>query len=462
MKTGIGNRGAGIGNGVRLALAAVALLAGLSPAVAQDEDRLSMQKLLEEVRQGRMRDAQENERREAEFKANAARQDEMIREAEQKIAALEARSASLEAQFNANELKVEEARQRRDQRLGALKELFGHLTGAAGDLRSRFANSITSSQYPDRQAFLQQLINKMNDDTDLPTVAEIEQLWFELHRELTESGRIVKYPARVGTEEGREIVRIGLYNLVSHGEYLAYDANTGAVSVLPRQPAGFTDGAAALQEATTGYTPVGIDPTGAAGGGYLKALIDTPTLLERWHQGGNVGYAITAIGVLGLLVAAWRFVVLSGLARKVKRQQTAQTASDDNPLGRVLLAGEAHAQDDVETLELKLGEAIIKERPAIMRGLPILKIIAMIAPLMGLLGTVTGMIIVFQAITIYGAGDPKAMAGGISQALVTTVEGLVVAIPILLLHTLLHSRAREVLHILEEQTAGLIAERAGR
>ncbi len=151
-----------------------------------------------------------------------------------------------------------------------------------------------------------------------------------------------------------------------------------------------------------------------------------------------------------------------GVSAKVQKQRKADVAADDNPLGRVLLAGEAHAGDDIETLEVKLGEAIIKERPAIQRGLPLIKIIAMVAPLMGLLGTVTGMIIVFQAITIYGAGDPKAMAGGISSALVTTVLGLIVAIPMLLCHTLLHGRARNLLHILEEQTAGIVAQRVGR
>ncbi len=426
------------------------------------KDDLSMTQLLDQVRQGRTRDAQENARREAEFRQNAAQQDALIAQAKRQVAELEARSATLESQFNANETKVEAARARRDERLGSLKELFGHLTGAAGDLRTRFRSALTSSQFPERGAFLDGLIAKMNDDADLPTVAEIEQLWFELHRELTESGRVVKYNARVGTEGSREVVRIGTYNLVSNGDYLAFDDATGTVSVLPRQPAGQASGARKLQAATEGVTAVGIDPTGAAGGGYLKALIDSPTFVERWHQGELVGYVITVVGLFGLIVAAWRFVALWGLARRVKVQQASSTATDDNPLGRVLKVGAEHANDDVETLELKLGEAIIKERPAITRALPLIKIISMVAPLLGLLGTVTGMIIVFQAITIYGAGDPKAMAGGISAALVTTVLGLVVAIPMVLLHAMLLSRAKNILHVLEEQSAGIVAQRAAR
>ena len=445
-----------LGGALALAIAATSL-----PAVAQG-DELSMRELLDEVRQGRVRDAQDNQRREAEFLADQARQDELIRQVKANIAALERRSAELETQFNANELKVEEKRQQRDERLGSLKELFGHLTGAAGDLRSRLKASITTSQFDGRQAFLSQLIAKMTDDTDLPTVEEIERLWFELHREMTASGSVVKYTTQVGTEPGREVVRVGLFQLLSNGDYLAYDDNTQRVSVLPRQPQGHGAGAARLQTAQSGFVPVGIDPTGAAGGGYLKALINSPTPVERWHQGKLVGYVITAVGVFGLLVALWRFVALSMLSTRIAKQRKAEQASEDNPLGRIIKVGEWHADDDVETLELKLGEAIIKERPAIHRGLPMIKIISMIAPLMGLLGTVTGMIVVFQAITIYGAGDPKAMAGGISSALVTTVLGLIVAIPMLLAHSMLFSRAKRILHVLEEQSAGMVAERAGR
>jgi biopolymer transport protein ExbB len=448
----------------QIGLIAVVVLAALvqQPAWAQDSDALSMKQLLSEVQNGRQRDAADNKRREAEFLKDQAQQDAMIREVEQRIAALEARSASLEQSFNANELKVEEKRAQRDERLGSLKELFGHLTAAAGDMRTRFATSITTSQFKGRDDFLKKLIVKMNNDTELPTVEDIEQLWFELHRELTESGHVVKYQTQVGTEAGREIVRVGLFNLVSDGEYLAYDSDTKSVSVLPRQPGDYTSGAKKLQQADAGFVALGVDPTGAAGGGYLKALINTPTLIERWQQGQLVGYVITLVGIAGLALALWRFVALSRISASVRRQRSNDTPSDDNPLGRVLLTGAAHAGEDVETLEVKLGEAIIKERPEIQRGLPLLKIIAMVAPLLGLLGTVTGMIIVFQAITIYGAGDPKAMAGGISSALVTTVLGLIVAIPMLLFHTLLHGRSRELLHVLEEQTAGLVAQRAGR
>jgi len=439
------------------------LLTTLSfPVSSQAADELSMNKLLQQVKEGQVKDAADNKRREKAFIEEKAQQEARIRQAMLNVQALEMRSAELEQRFNENEFLVEEKRQQRDERLGSLKELFGHLTAAAGDMRSRFRNSITTSQFPAREVFLRDLIKKMNSDTDLPTLEEIERVWFELHQEMTESGRVVKYKTTVGTDKEREIVRVGLFNLVSKAEYLAYDPDTRTVTVLPRQPVGLAGGVTTLQTSSGGLTPVGIDPTGAAGGGFLKAIINTPTLEERWHQGRQVGYIITGVGAFALLVAFWRFLVLTITSGKIRRQLKRKEIKTNNALGRILKVAEENSDSDTESLELKLGEAILKESPKIQSGLSLLKIIAMVAPLLGLLGTVTGMIIVFQAITIYGAGDPKAMAGGISSALVTTVLGLIVAIPTLLLHTMLYGKAKKLLHILEEQSIGIVAERAGR
>ena len=424
------------------------------------DTKLSMNALLNKVKSGRIADNKDNKRREQEFIKQKQQQERLISQTKAQIAALEAKSTEMEAQFNANELIVEEKRKQRDERLGSLKELFGHLTSTAGELRGRFAQSLTTTQFPNRIQFLDDLIKKMNSSTDLPTMDDIEKIWFEMHREITESGRVVKYNTKVGTEGQKEVVRIGLFNLISDGNYLSYEPETRNVSVLARQPSDFTADAAAFQKATSGMHPVGIDPTGPSGGGYLKAIINTPTLEERWHQGGLVGYIITGIAIFGVLLAIWRFIVLGGVSAGVKKQLKSKELSTKNPLGRVLSAAESNKDADVETLELRLGEAILKERTNINKGLSLLKIISMVAPLLGLLGTVTGMIIVFQAITIFGAGDPNAMAGGISAALVTTVLGLIAAIPTLLLHTFLSGKAKGIMHVLEEQSAGILAERS--
>ncbi|MGL5069817.1 MAG: MotA/TolQ/ExbB proton channel family protein, partial [Aeromonas salmonicida] len=132
----------------------------------------------------------------------------------------------------------------------------------------------------------------------------------------------------------------------------------------------------------------------------------------------------------------------------------------DNALGRVLTVAEQHPELSMETLELRLDEAILQETPRMERGIGMVKVIAAIAPMLGLLGTVTGMIGTFQAITQFGTGDPKIMAGGISMALITTVQGLVAAIPLILAHSLLQSRFTELSNVLEQQVAGILAERA--
>ncbi|MGJ8687228.1 MAG: MotA/TolQ/ExbB proton channel family protein, partial [Spongiibacteraceae bacterium] len=233
----------------------------------------------------------------------------------------------------------------------------------------------------------------------------------------------------------------------------------GSVAVLSRQPNGpYMSWAEDLAATTSGTASFGIDPTGPTGGSYLAALIDSPTLSERWHQGGVVGYVISAVGALAMLIAFWRLVVLSIEDMKVRAQLKSSSANTNNCLGRVLKIHTDNPSMDPETLELKLSEAILKETPRLENSLNLLKIIAAVAPLLGLLGTVTGMIITFQAITIFGAGDPKAMAGGISGALVTTVLGLIVAIPTVLLHTFVNGRAKNIIHILDEQSTGIIAE----
>jgi len=440
------------------------LVCALASTSAWGEDKAkSLDELLRLVQNAKVNESREHSQREAEFRKAKDQQAQLLSNAKGVKATEERRSDQLEKNFADNELRVEVLRAQLDKRLGTLKELFGHLTSAAGDARASLEQSVVSAQYPGRTQFLDELIAKMSSNTKLPSLAEIERLWYEINREMVASGQVVKFPAKVITVDGEqvttEVVRIGAFNLVADGQYLNYTPATGALAELARQPRAYTGGAADLQTATEGFTRVGIDPTGPSGGGLLNALIDTPTLVEKWHQGAEVGYIITGVGVFAIILALWRFMVLLGVSRKVDAQLNNPEASADNPLGRVLKVAEAYPASDAESTELRLHEAVLKERPAIETGLNLLKIIAMVAPLLGLLGTVTGMIVVFQQITIFGAGDPKMMAGGISQALVTTVLGLVVAIPTVLMHTFVNGYAQRVLHILEEQSAGIVAQK---
>ena len=436
----------------------------LGTAGSMAQEAQSLDQLLDFVKQGQTAEATSNRAREQKFVAAKADQKRLLDEAKAERKRQENISVRLEKTFEDNDLLVVEKQKQLKERLGTLAELFGHLTSASGDAITSYETSLVSAQFPGREEFLEALIQKMSGSDKLPSIEEIERVWYEMQREMTESGRIVAFEAEVSKPNGdkvvQTVVRVGSWNIVSEdGKYLQFVPEKGSLEELSRQPSGPYQGwAKDLVAATEGLHKFGVDPTGPTGGSFLAALINSPTLEERWHQGGYVGYAITAVGAIGFLIAFWRLFALSVMSSRVNAQLKTGSASTDNPLGRVLKVHENNPSMDTETLELKMEEAIMKETPSIENSLTLLKIISAVAPLMGLLGTVVGMIITFQAITIFGAGDPKAMAGGISGALVTTVLGLLVAIPTVLLHTIVNGRAQRIIHILNEQSTGIIAE----
>jgi len=455
-------------NNKKFAAIGVALILALTTsvsAIAQDKKQaMSMSELLRQVEQGRADDNKENKAREARFAQAKSEQQNLLNEAKRDKGAQENRSQQLEQQFEDNDQEIAVLTETLNARLGSLKELFGVMQQISGDSQVRFENSLTNIQYPDRGQFLEELAKKIGSSAKLPSLEEIERLWFELQREMTESGRIARLSTNVimgdGQEQTIDVVRVGTFNIITDGKYLKFEPLTGNVSELPRQPeqGRFVNSTSDLFNAQPGdIVKFGIDPTR---GGVLASLIQVPNLRERITQGGLVGYLIIAIGIVGLLIALERMIVLGLASRKVTTQLASDSARQDNALGRVLSVHVENKDADTETLELKLSEAIFKETPALNRGLLFLKIISVVAPLMGLLGTVTGMIKTFQSITLYGTGDPKLMAGGISQALVTTVLGLCVAIPMVLLHTLVSGRSRRIVQVLQEQSAGIIATHA--
>ncbi len=449
----------------RLTLIIAAGLLGLGVNVSYAQDNAaSMTELLRLIETGQARDSQEARQREAQFNQQRGQQQTLLNRARAERTRQERESARLEKLFKDNQTKIVAARAALDERLGALKELFGVLQTVAGDAQGRFSASLTNLQFPNRSEFLVALGRKMASATELAQIEDIETLWFELQREITESGKIVRFSHLVtkanGEQEVMNIVRIGAFNLIFDDGYLEYDAGEGSISELLRQPDGrFTNSAEDLFEADEGYVEFGIDVTR---GGILGLLVEKPTLTEKIDQGGVVGYSIIALGFVGLFIAIWRFMGLTTDSRRVSAQLKRDSASTDNPLGRVLAAYESNVNADADTIELKLSEAALKEMPGLTKGLLFIKVISVVAPLMGLLGTVVGMIKTFQVITLYGAGDPKMMAGGISQALVTTVLGLVVAIPMVLLHTIVSGQSRKIVNIIQSQSAGLIAEHSER
>ena len=443
----------------------VFLFTGSSQLFAQ---ATSLGNLLDLVEQDRVAESEEYSQRVQEFEQNANRQQEILDITNDRIIEQENLQDQLSDQFEANEIIIADKREILRERRGDLNELFGTLQGVAGDFLSNFQNSLISAQFPGRTEQLEEIIERAGSTIEQLNISEMERFWFFMHQELTESGRVVTYNGEVSLPNGdtanRSITRIGSFNAVSDGEYLRYTGAIGHLQVLPRQPdSTYLNAAADLQGASSGFTRVGIDPTGGVGGQVLANLINFPTVEEQVrNNSGIIGFIIIGVGIVGISIAFLRLLILSLVSIKVRAQLKKDKPTKNNPLGRVLLVAESNPSADTETLELKLGEAILQETPRLERMLTIIKMIATIAPLGGLLGTVTGMIQVFQQITVYGAGDPTIMAGGISQALMTTVLGITVAIPTIFMHTVVKSRADNIIHILEEQATGMIAEKAER
>jgi biopolymer transport protein ExbB len=435
------------------------LLIAVAPGMVQAQGATTLDQLLEQTRTARAREAQQNQARINEFQQERNRRAQMLGEAQAELARENSRANALSAQFDANEKKLTDLQAALDAKLGNLGEMFGVVRQVAGDFASVAYNSMISAQYPEREAFAR----KLSESKALASIEDLEKLWFEMQREMTESGRIAKFSTKVINNEGQEqdtpVVRLGGFTASSEEGFLTYLPGEREFAVLSRQPASrFVEPNVDLLDESSGYHQATLDPTR---GTLLSVLVQTPKLVEQIKFGGLVGYLILTIGAIGLILAAVRFIALSAVGAKVNAQRKdTSNASENNPLGRVLAVYYKDPNVDQETLQLRLDEAVLKEIPALEALLPAIKMIAAVGPLMGLLGTVTGMILTFQQITLFGTGDPKIMADGISQALVTTVQGLVVAIPMVLIHAYLAGRSKNIVQVLDEEAAGLIAEHA--
>lgn len=419
----------------------------------------TLQDLLQKVKADRASDRRLNQKREAEFRRERDKQSNLVKQAEARLRAEKKRGDDLKKQFDDNEVALADLSEKLRLRLGTLGELFGVVRQVANDTSGLFQTSLTAYQYPDRDQFLTDLAQSK----ELPTISQLEQLWFELQREMTDSGRVVSYEADVisgqGGQETKKVTRIGLFNVVADGKYLVYKSETNQYEELERQPdARYLDSISELESAQSGYTEVALDPTR---GVLLSLLVQAPNERERIEQGGLVGYVILALGALGLLLGLFRLLVLFIVGLKVKSQiKNPDEPKENNPLGRIIKAYQDNKQVDLEALQYKLDEVILQNIPPLERGISSIKLIASVAPLLGLLGTVLGMITTFQAITLFGTGDPKLMANGISEALVTTMLGLIVAIPMLFLHNLVKTRSDGIIQVLQEQSEGFIADKA--
>ncbi len=456
-------------------LAGVSLVAGVaalsmdtsngqltSSAYAQDT-AVTLDQVLNAVRRERTEVSAENKEREARFVAERNQQSALLNRAKAQVAAALAESTRLEGVMAENQTTIDTLDAELADKQGEFQELFGAARSAAADLNAQVERSLISTQFPGRG----QTLTELAQTEKLPSEEQLRDLWEIMIQQIAEQAKTATYDASIvladGTAAQDSVTRIGPYVAFADGKYLTYKKLEGsdnfALQFLPRQPSGDITSAASRVEKATGddFVRGAIDPSL---GVLLGLVVETPTVMERIDQGRFIGKVILVAAAFGILLGIYKWVTLTMTAGAVRSQVRRKKPSKSNPLGRVMLAYENTQSNDVETVALKLDDAILKEVPKLEGGLNLVKVLAATAPLLGLLGTVIGMINTFQAITLFGTGDPQIMASGISEALVTTVLGLIAAIPLLLLHAFAAGASKRVSQVLEEQAAGIIAEHA--
>ena len=413
--------------------------------------------LVESVKNTASIRAKEDKARLDKFLSDKNRQQYLLNQMKAKLNAEEDRSERLTKEYEDNDKKFSELEEQLTLKLGSFGELFGIVRQTAGESKGQFMLSLTNIEYPERIEFLGDLAERKS--LDLPTSAELDRLWYEILNELNQSGKVKVYNTDILSKSGElvntDIVRIGVFNSAADGDYLNLVSEQNVLEYLAKQPEGsIRRSARKLQNNDVEYREVFIDPTR---GSLLSKLIDRAGFFERINQGGFVGYIILLILTAGLAMGVLQFLFLRNESQTIENELGSGNYSESSTLGKLNSIYSKYKGDTPEELEAQLEDVLAKAAPALEKNLSIIKLLADVAPLLGLLGTVIGMIETFQAITLFGTGDPKLMAGGISQALVTTMLGLIAAVPLLFVHNILDSRSRAISQIYEEQAIGFVA-----
>ncbi len=395
-----------------------------------------------------------------------------VRRLEGETATVEKSVAHLETENQALEQKESELSRKLTETDGMIRELVGVIRGHAKDLQTLIVGSLQTGLGGDDLSLLEAIAAQ----AQFPGMSEIAKMNETLRRRLHDGGvvRLTKGSIvdRGGKTTDADILVLGnftaAYRLGEEVGFLNYSPNGGKLFALSRLPEGgdvkqlrgYMDG---KEEAVV------ID---ISRGAALSQLVHTPNFWQQCQSGGPLVWPILAIFVLAVLLILERLLFL--FSRRCHADALADrlavlAANHDwqgckeecnrligKPLSRVLAAGLECCHLGREMMENALQEAILKEIPPLERFLSTLGMLAAIAPLLGLLGTVTGMIDTFFVITQHGTGDPRLMSDGISVALVTTMLGLSVAIPIMLVHTLLSRAVDNRIALMEEKAVALI------
>jgi biopolymer transport protein ExbB len=421
----------------------------------------NLDELLQVVKQNRKEESSKNRQREQKFLLDNKNQKALLKQARRNFELSQTSNNPLVKITQENDKLITDLRQQLESKKQEMGDIYSTFSELSGDFSASLQESMISAQYPNRAATLTELANTKK----LATIDELQTLWLLVQEEMTEQGKLATFTAPVVTSSGhietRPVLRIGGFTAFSNGAFLRYIPETGELLELDRQPsARQARQMNTFSESSNELLPTVVDPTG---GSLLGMMSYTPTVGERIEQGGVIGSIIIAIAAFGLLFTLWRVIYLCRVYLAINTQlKNIDQPNDKNPLGRVLLAasntGQQLGETEGEAMQYKLDEVILAELPALERGHNLIKLFAATSPLLGLLGTVTGMILTFQTISLFGSGDPKLMAGGISQALITTVLGLVAAIPLLFGYSLVSALSSNMVQRLDEQSAGTMAK----
>ena len=416
-----------------------------------------IEELLELVKSNTTLRSVENKKRMNLFLKNKNNQEKLLNDAKWLLTKEKNREKKLTKQFEDNDSKLSDLEEQLNLKIGTLGELFGVVRQLSGDAKSNFNQSLTNLEFPDRIGFLGDLAERKA----LPTVSELNALWYELLNEMNASGKVSKFNYSVlntsGQDEIFEVTRVGQFNAIANKDYLRFITEEQSLEFLSANPPDTRSGLKGLSNFEEGdYVEFMIDPTR---GSLLNLILQNPSIIERINQGGIVGYIILIILFSGLGLGSFRFLFLYNSQKSLIEELETGKFNDGSPLKDIDEVLSQKDKLDQDQLESKIEAILSSTGPIYEKSISTIKLLAAVAPLLGLLGTVVGMIGTFQAITLFGTGDPKLMAGGISQALVTTMLGLIAAVPLLFVHNQLDTRSREIIQIIEEEAIGKIASK---
>jgi biopolymer transport protein ExbB len=415
------------------------------PISIEDQRNNKIKALLDVVKENKSIYVQKDQVRVNDFIVLVDDRESMLARAKRDLAREKIRNENLEKRFEANEKELAELEESLQIKIGVLGELFGVTRQFAGELLASTEKAVTFSEYPERIGVLRDI-----GETQVHNLDQLQNLWISYLDEIVSSGEVKAIEANIIDKNGEsitgEIVRYGHFTTTYKNKFVTPVPELSGFELLQRQPERDVLKNLRKHQRSDGYKITSIDPTR----GFLLSLyLDKPGWIDRIAQGKSIGFIIILIGISGFVFSIYKIYQL--------REQEKEIIADD---AKVKVAMENSIKDtsSYESKENILDEFIINYTGKLEWGANWVKFFAAVAPLLGLLGTVIGMIETFQAITLFGTGDPKQMAGGISQALVTTMLGLIVAAPLLGLYTYISQKISNLSQVLEEKASYLLAQ----